>query len=88
MPDVETVKAALINKSYFEIIKYPLLNKQENLNYKITIVYGDKDIYLFNLNFVTIRYLAAKVLTIDDCWLLPWLQNPQVFNRILKNYYL
>ena len=64
-----------------------ILKKQENPNYKITIVYGDRDIYKASKDFVINRYSTAKVLIIKDCGHLPWLHNPAEFKTILEKHY-
>lgn len=85
--DFENVKATPINKTRQEILKYPVLNRQENPNYQITIVYGDQDIYKKSKDFVINRYPTAKVWTIKNCGHIPWLHNPTEYKTILKQHY-
>ncbi len=85
--DLDNLKADPINKTRPEIVKYSILKKQENPNYKITIVYGDRDIYKASKDFVINRYSTAKVLIIKDCGHLPWLHNPAEFKTILEKHY-
>jgi proline iminopeptidase len=85
--EFDNLKANPINKTRPEILKYPIVTKQENPKYKITIVYGDKDIYQSSKNFVINRYPTAKVHTIENCGHIPWLHNPTDYFQILKNHY-
>ena len=85
--DFENLKAAPINKTRPEIIKYPLLKNLTNSNFKITVVYGDQDIYKSSKNFVINRYPTAKVITIPNCGHIPWLHNPTEYKKIMENHY-
>ena len=79
----DNLKAAPINKTRPEIIKYPLLKKSADPKFKITIVYGDQDIYKASRNFVINRYPTAKVITIQNCGHIPWLHNPSEYSKVL-----
>ena len=85
--DFENLKADPINKTRPEIVKYPILNKQEKPNYKITIVYGDQDIYKSSKDFVINRYPTAKRITINKCGHIPWLHTPTEYKTLLENHY-
>jgi proline iminopeptidase len=85
--DFGNLKSASINKTRPEILKYPILQKQENPKYKITIVYGDQDIYKTSKDFVIHRYPTAKTWTIKNCGHIPWLHNPTDYKEILKKHY-
>lgn len=85
--DFDNLKADPINKTRPEIVKYSILNNQENPNYKITIVYGDRDIYKASKDFVINRYPTARVWTIKNCGHIPWLHNPTEYKTILENHY-
>lgn len=85
--EFENLKADPINKTRPEIIKYPLLQKQINPDYKITIVYGDQDIYQSSKDFVINRYPTANVFIIKNCGHIPWLHNPTDYKTILEKHY-
>lgn len=85
--DFNNLKASPINKTRSEIVKYPMLAKQENPKYKITIIYGDNDIYQSSKDFVINRYPTVEVHTIKNCGHIPWLHNPTEYFQILKNHY-
>lgn len=85
--DFYNLKAEPINKTRPEILKYPLLSKLEKPNFKITIVYGDQDIYKTSKNFVLNRYPTAKVWSIKNCGHIPWLHNPIEYKMILGKHY-
>ncbi len=85
--DFDNLKSAPINKTRPEIIKYPILTKQEKPGYAITIVYGDQDIYQSSKAFVLDRYPTAMVETLKNCGHLPWLHNPGDYKRVLRAHY-
>jgi proline iminopeptidase len=85
--NLDNLKAAPINKTRPQIVKYPLLKKQENPGYQVTIVYGDKDIYRTSKNYVINRYPTAKVWTIKNCGHIPSLFNPTDYTTILKQHF-
>ncbi|WP_443937677.1 alpha/beta fold hydrolase [Pedobacter sp. MW01-1-1] len=83
----DNIKAGPINKTRPQILKYPLLNKQEAPKYKITITYGVQDIYGPSKKHVINRYPTAYIHTIEKSGHLPWLHNPTEYNRILMSHY-
>lgn len=85
--DFDNLKADPINKTRPEIVNYPILKNNENPNYKITIVYGDKDIYKSSKDFVINRFPTAKVITIKNCGHIPWLHNTSAYKTILEDHY-
>jgi proline iminopeptidase len=85
--DFDNLKAAPINKTRKEIIKYPILKQMLNPDFNICIVYGDKDIYKSSKNFVISRYPSATVWTIENCGHIPWLHNPKKYKEILVEHY-
>ena len=85
--DFDNLKAEPINKTRNEIVKYPLLQKLENPDFAITIVYGDKDIYKSSKDFVTKRYPSAAVHAIENCGHIPWLHNPVSYKKILLGHF-
>lgn len=85
--DFENLRATPINKTRPEIVKYPLLKKQLSPRFRITIVYGDQDIYTASKGFVIARYPTARVITIPKCGHIPWLHNPLEYSQILNVHY-
>jgi proline iminopeptidase len=76
-----------INRTLKEIVKSPELKDFTDPRFKITIVYGDHDIYEDSKNFVINRHPAAKVWTVENCGHLPWLHNPVKFKEVLREHY-
>ncbi|WP_247237174.1 alpha/beta fold hydrolase [Telluribacter sp. SYSU D00476] len=85
--DFTNLRAEPINRTRPEIVKYPVLARQEQPGYPITIVYGDQDIYQTSKDFVIHRYPTARVLTIKNSGHIPWLHNPADYTSILKGHY-
>ena len=81
------LKAAPINKTRPQILKYPLLKQMSKPTFPITIVYGDADIYKASKNYVLQRYPTAQVHTIKLCGHIPWLHNPADYNTVLLQHY-
>ena len=85
--DFDLLKAEPINKTRPEIIKYPLLTGLEKPDFKITIVYGDQDIYTTSKNFVINRYPTAHLFTLSSSGHIPWLHHPEAYNNIVMSHY-
>jgi proline iminopeptidase len=85
--DFSNLKAAPINKTRPEIVKYPLLKAIPNPLFKTSIVYGDKDIYKSSQNFVINRYPTAKLHIIENSGHIPWLHNPMQYKSVLMAHY-
>lgn len=84
---IDYVKSRTINRINKEIIKYPKLKKISEPGFKITITYGDDDIYEDSPKYVKRRYPTAVVYTISNCGHMQWLHNQEDFFSILKNHY-
>jgi len=82
--DLDNIKAAPINHTRTEILKYPLLKQIKSPDFPVTIIYGAKDIYKTSKEFVVNRYPTAKVWTIENCGHFPWLHNPAKFKLIVN----
>lgn len=85
--DFQNVEATPINQTRKEIRKYPMLEICQNPNFKITIVYGDGDIYNGSKNFVINRYPTAKVQMIENCGHFPWQHNLVRFKSVMAEHY-
>lgn len=85
--DFDNLKAEPINKTRKGIVKYPLLKTLIHSPYKITIVYGDQDIYKNSKDFVINRYPTANVQIIEHSGHIPWLHNPTKYQKILRLHF-
>lgn len=85
--DFSLLKAKAINKTRAEIIKYPLLKGLTQADFKITILYGDQDIYTHSKHFVIDRYPTATVFHVVNSGHLPWLHHSQAYKDILSSHY-
>lgn len=83
----DLLRAAPINKTRPQILKYPLLQRHPAPHFTITIVYGDRDIYSASKNFVLRRYPTARVHWINNCGHIPWLHNPADYSAVLQQHY-
>jgi pimeloyl-ACP methyl ester carboxylesterase len=85
--DFDNLKAAPINRTRKEIAKYPVLLSMPNPGFKISIAYGDKDIYKSSKNFVLSRYPTASTYTLENSGHIPWLHNPEKYRTILSEHF-
>lgn len=85
--DFNLLKAAPVNRTRPAIIKYPLLEGLSDPDFKITILYGDQDIYSTSKTFVIDRYPTAEVFTVSNSGHIPWLHNPQAYKDIVDKHY-
>lgn len=85
--DFDLLKADPINKTRPAIVKYPLLKGLSHPDFKITILYGDQDIYTVSKSFVIDRYPTAKVVAVPNSGHIPWLHNPDVYKSIVSRHY-
>ncbi len=83
----EHLTATAINATIREVKKYQLLKKCTNPNFKITITYGNDDIYQYSMNYVKDRYPTANIITIPQSGHIPWLHNPSEFKNIILSHY-
>ena len=80
-------KARAINGLTKAILKHPVLQPQTTPPYKITVTYGDRDIYGTSPKWVWERYPTAKFVTIPGSSHMHWLQNPKVFLATLAKHF-
>lgn len=85
--NLENVKAAPINKTRKHLRKYPVLEAMKNPSFKITITYGEKDIYSESKKYLLERYSTAGIFTIENCGHLPALHNKEKFAGLLDAHY-
>jgi len=85
---LEKIHAKPINETRKEIIKYSPLKIFTKPNYPIIITYGENDIYGESKNELLRRFPTAKVQTIEKCGHIPWKNNPNEFNKLLKLFYI
>ncbi len=85
--DLQNVKAIPINLTRKELLKYPLLKDNRNPEFKVTITYGDDDIYGESRKYVKERFPSGEFITINKCGHLPWLHNKAAFEKIVQHHY-
>ncbi|HEY8780776.1 MAG TPA: alpha/beta hydrolase [Mucilaginibacter sp.] len=85
--DLQYIRAAPVNLTRKQLIKYPLLKNNLNPPFKITVTYGDSDIYGESKKYVKERYPDASFHTIDKCGHFPWVHNKSDFKKILADHY-
>ena len=83
----DLIKARTVNRLTKAIVKHPVLQQQTAPPYKITVTYGDDDIYGTSKKYVRERYPSANFLTIPASSHMQWLHNPKVFYAKLAEHY-
>ena len=53
----------------------------------VLLVYGEHDIYGASKALVATRFAPAHVTILKDCGHLPWLQAPEAFASLLRDFY-
>ncbi len=85
--DLKNIKAAPINKTRKQLIRYPVLNVVQHPDFRITITYGEKDIYGESKKYSRERYPTAVIHTIEKCGHLPALQCKSRYFELLNAHY-
>lgn len=81
------VKASAINGTLKAILAYPLLPSLKQPGFKITITYGDQDIFGRSQQYVLQRYPTALRYILPASGHIPWLHNQDDFLRVLEQHY-
>jgi proline iminopeptidase len=85
--DLTNVKASPINKTRKQLRNYPALRLLPQADFKITITYGERDIYGESKKYVRERYPTAVIHTIANCGHLSALQCKTKFVELLDSHY-
>jgi proline iminopeptidase len=84
---LDCIKAKAINQTVKAILKHPLLPEKIIPEYKITIAYGDRDIFGKSKRCVMRRYPTVPIIFIPGSGHIPWSHNMEVFVSILQEHY-
>ncbi|WP_247236745.1 alpha/beta fold hydrolase [Telluribacter sp. SYSU D00476] len=84
---VDHIKARPIIRTNTRVFFYHRLKRVPAPEYKITVTYGDNDVIGPSRRYVRKRYPTASFITVRGTSHLPWLQNEEVFYRILAEHY-
>lgn len=81
------IYAKPINRTNLSLLFHTGLQYLPDPGFKITITYGDDNIYGDSPKYVRERYPTADVITIPGSSHFPWLHNGQVFFNVLADHY-
>ncbi|MFD2247400.1 alpha/beta fold hydrolase [Pontibacter ruber] len=84
---VDHIVAQPINRTNWAILLYHQLEKMTNPGFKVTVSYGDNDIFGDSTRYVKDRYPTAEFITIPGSSHFPWLQNEAAFYNALSAHY-
>lgn len=81
------INARPINRTNLALLLHAMLEVQPNPGFKITVSYGDDDIFGASVRYVRERYPTAQFFSIPESSHFAWLQNKQEFYKVLANHY-
>jgi proline iminopeptidase len=84
---LEGVRSEPINATRKSISNYPILKNMEDPEFRVTITYGEKDIYGKSSEYVKNRYKGAQIFIIKNSGHIPWLHNRDRFIQILYSHF-
>lgn len=84
---VDHINAKPITRTYFSLLLHPTLGKLTDPGFKITVVYGDDDIFGGSTSYVSERYPTGVVITIPASSHFPWLHNEEAFFKVLADHF-
>jgi len=84
---INCIRAQAINQTTKAILSAPILPDLASPAFRITIAYGDDDIFGASKKYVIQRYPSANVLFVPESGHMPWSHNRKVFVPILNAHY-
>ncbi|WP_162054288.1 alpha/beta fold hydrolase [Pontibacter pamirensis] len=84
---VDHINASPITRTYFSLLLYPPLPKLPDPGFKITVVFGDDDIFGDSTSYVRERYPTCTFIVIPASGHFPWLHNEEAFLKVLADHY-
>lgn len=84
---VDHIYARPINRTNLALLLYLELSVYSPPDLKITVTYGDDDIYGESKKYTSERLPTASFVTLPNTSHFPWLQNPDEFYQVLASHY-
>ncbi|MCC9138341.1 hypothetical protein ACFSKU_21680 [Pontibacter silvestris] len=84
---VDHVNARPVNRTNLSLLLYYGLRKLINPGFKITVTYGDNDIYGNSPKYIRKRYPTSAFVTITQSSHFAWIQNKKEFLNVLAEHY-
>ena len=84
---IEHLHAKPINRTNLSILTHATVRKLPDPGFRITVTYGDDDIYGDSPEYVMERYPSANVVTVPKSSHFPWLHNRKAFFGILAEHF-
>lgn len=84
---VDHIYARPVNRTNMALMFYPPLEPYAPPGLKITVTYGDDDIYGESTKYAKERLPTASFVTIPGSSHFPWLQNKEAFYKVLSNHF-
>lgn len=84
---VDHINAKPITRTYFSLLLHPALQKMPNPGFRITVVFGDDDIFGDSTAYVRERYPTSTFFILPASGHFPWLHNEEAFFKVLADHY-
>ena len=76
-----------INRTSLSLLLHPTLRRLPEPGFKVTVVYGDDDLYDESPKYVRERYPTGTFITIPASSHFPWLHNIEAFFKVLAEHF-
>ncbi|MFD3001827.1 alpha/beta fold hydrolase [Pontibacter toksunensis] len=84
---VDHIKAKPITRTYFSLLLYPPLPKEAEPGFKMTVVFGDDDIFGDSTSYVKKRYPTCTFIILPASGHFPWFHNVEAFFTVLADHF-
>jgi proline iminopeptidase len=84
---LDLLHAKVINRTNKSVLLHPTPKGLPDPGFRITVTYGDDDIYGSSPKYVRKRYPTANIITIPKCSHIHWLHNGDAFFDVLADHY-
>ncbi|GAB3528681.1 alpha/beta hydrolase [Pontibacter brevis] len=84
---VDHINAKPITRTYFSLLLHPELQPLPDPGFRITVLFGDDDIFGDSIVYVKERYPTSNFIILPASGHFPWLHNEEAFFKVLADHY-
>lgn len=85
--ELKMIYAEPINQTRKEIIRYKPLDKMGDAPFRVTITFGEMDVYQSSLEKHRARFPKATFYELNASGHIPWLHTPKDFERVISQHF-